>query len=362
MKKIYIGFLVVFVALSTALFYINLKTPIRIVLIGNFEEERYSFATGSIIAGRIAEKDINFGSGIRGRKTELIIKDDDFKNPEDTIKFLKKNKIEAIITTAASKDLMQVKPYLEENKIVCISVGATSASLSGQKDYIYRILPDDEKEVKTLFDHLTKSNIEKNIVLIYDKSNMEYKRSIENTIEKMGGKIAFQEGWVGEPLGYIPSNVEAMKDKPILLLSSARNTAFIVQKLKGYDISHKIFGTSWSGDDYLLSYGGRAVEGFTFVTPVDLSSEDKEAMKLSEKLRAYGKRNGLISNGVYESYKLIEKAYEDRYVKHITLKEALDSNQFFDTYGDSKETELMFTVRNGEFIKIKGGSNESTKD
>lgn len=362
MKKIYIALLVVLIVLSTTLFYISLKTPIRIALLGNFQQERYAFSTSSIIAGRIAEKDINSGSGIRGRKTELIIKDDDFKNPEETIKFLKKNKIESVITTAASKDLLQIKPYLEENKIVCISVGATSSSLSSQEDYVYRILPDDEKEVRALFDYLTNNNIEKEIVLIYDESNMEYKNSIENVIEKLGGKITFQEGWAGDSLGYKPSNVEAIKDKPILLLSSARNTAFIVQKLKGYGVNNMIFGTSWSGDEYLLSYGGRAVEGFFFVTPADLSNEDDDAMKLSEELKAFKKRNGLIPNGVYKSYKLIKKAYEDKYEKHITLKEALNSNQFFDMYGDSKEIELIFTVKNGEFTKLQGGSNEGTKN
>jgi ABC-type branched-subunit amino acid transport system substrate-binding protein len=362
MRKIYIALLVVLIVLSTVLFYINLKTPIRIALLGNFQEERYAFSTSSIVAGRIAEKDINSGTGIRGRKTELVIKDDDFKNPEETIKFLKKNKIESVITTAASKDLLQIKPYLEENKIVCISVGATSYSLSSQEDYIYRILPDDEKEVRALFDCLTNKNIEKEIVLIYDESNMEYKNSIENAIEKLGGKITFQEGWAGDSLGYKPSNVEAIKDKPILVLSSARNTAFIVQKLKSHGVNNMIFGTSWSGDEYLLSYGGRAVEGFLFVTPADLSNEDDDAMKLSEELKAFKKRNGLIPNSVYKSYKLLKKAYEDKYEKHVTLKEALNSNQFFDMYGDSKEIELIFTVKNGEFTKLKGGSNEGTKN
>lgn len=362
MKKIYTVLLLIVIVLSVVLFYINLTSPIKIALISNFEDERYSFSTSSIIAGRIAESDINKSNGIRGKKTELVVRDDDFKKPEDTVKFLKDNKIEVIITTEASKDLLQLKPYLEQNKIACISVGATSTSLSGQNDYIYRMLPDDEKEVKAFFDWLAASNMDKNIVLIYDKSNLEYKNSIESSITKLGGRIVFQESWGEDSVNYIPSNPQVMKDNPILILGAPRHTALVVQKLREFGVKSRIFGTSWSGDSYLLSYGGRPVDGFTLTTPVDFSSSDKKALELANKLKVYKKGTGLIPNGVYEAYKIIKKAYEDKYEQHITLKEALDKSDYFDKYGDSKDKELIFTVKNGEFVKVGGSSSESTEN
>jgi branched-chain amino acid transport system substrate-binding protein len=352
MNKIYKVLLVVLIFLSAVLFYMNVKSPVKVALIGNFEEERYSFATSSIIAGRIAEKSINDSLGIKGKNTELIVKDDDFKNPEDIVAFLKKNKIQAIITTAASNNLLNLKPHLDENKILCISVGATSENLSKQDDSIYKILPNDEEEIKTFLKHLDKDKIEKNIALIYDKSNLEYKQSIEGAIEKLGGKVVFQEGWDKDSVSYTPSNIEAIKDKPILILSTARHTAFIVQKLKSYGIKDKIFGTSWSGDDYLLSYGGRAVEGFIFTTSVDFSNEDKDTLELSKNLKEYEKNNGLIPNGVSKAYNIIRKVFEYKYEQHSTLKEAIDRSGFFDVYGDSKEKEMVFTIKNGQFVKL----------
>ncbi len=362
MRKAYVALLVILIALSISLFYVNIKSPVKVALIGNFQEERYSFATSSIIAGRIAEEDINSVSGIRGKKTELMVRDDDFKDPEETVRFLRENKIKAIITTAASKDLLQLKPYLEKDKIVCISVGATSTSLSKQRDYIYRILPDDESEIKALFNYMTQNGLQKDIALIYDKLNLEYKKSVETTIEKLGGKVTFQESWEGDSVNYKPSDVEAIKNKTILILSSARHTAFLIQKLRGVGIRDKIFGTSWGGDDYLLTYGGRASEGFTLVTPVDLSGEEKDALELTEKLKTYDKRNGLIPNGVYKGYKLLKKAYEDSYEKHISLKDALENSNFFDEYGDSREKELIFTIKNGQYTKLGGASDEGTKN
>jgi ABC-type branched-subunit amino acid transport system substrate-binding protein len=362
MKKIYIVLLGVLIVLSTALFYMNLKKPVKVALIGNFAEERYSFATSSIIAGRIAEKEINDSSGIRGKKTELVIKEDDFSDPKSTIDYLISNRIEVIITTAGSKDLLKLKQYLDNNRIACISVGATSASLNKQNDYIFRILPDDEKEVEIFLDYLEMKNISKDIALVYDKSNMEYKNSVEQTIKKLGGSISFQEAWEGDSLNYSPSNIEAMRDKPILVLSSARQTAFIVQKLKKYGFTNNLFGMSWSGDEYLLSYGGRPIENFTFISPTDFSGGDNQTAKLEERLKIYQKKTGVIPNGIYKAYNLIKKAYIYRQEYHISLKEALDKTKVLDEYGDSIDKELIFTVRNGEFVKIGGSVDENAKD
>jgi len=362
MKKTYTILLVGLIILSIILFYINLNNPIRIALIGNFEEERYYFDTSSIIAGRIAEENINKSDGIRGRMIELVAKEDAFQDIEETIKFLKKNKIEVVITTATSSDLVKIKSQLEENKIVCISVGATADSLSRQNDYIYRVLPDDEKEIKALFDYFSERNISKDIALIYDNSNIEYKKSVESVIKKLGGDVVFQESWSEDSFNYVPSNLEALQDRPILILSPPRHTAIIIQKLNSYGITDKLFGTSWSGDDYLLEYGGRAVEGFTFVAPVDFSNDDKDSMELSNSLEVFRKKNGLVPNGIYKGLKLIKKTYEYRHDKHSTLKEAFDNNGYFDVYGDSKEEEFIFTVNNGIFTKIKGGSYGGTKN
>jgi branched-chain amino acid transport system substrate-binding protein len=362
MKKIYVGLLVVLILLSTALFYINVNKPIKIALIGNFEEERYSFATSSIIAGRIAENDINTKAGIRGKKTELIIKEDTFDNPEATIKFLLDNKIETVITTAPSQSLVKLKPLLDKNRIVCLAVGSTSGSLSGIDDYIFRILPDDGKEAKAFVDYIEKTEMSKELVLIYDKTNMETKQSIEQKIESLGAKIIYQESWDGDSLSYVPANQDIMRNKPILIISSARHTAFLVQKLRQQGINSKIYGTSWSGDDNLLSYGGRAVEDLTIITPVDLSEEGNKNSELSEKLISYRKGNGLIPNGVYKAYGIIKKAYEDRYEQHITLKAALDKSDSFDKYGDSTDKEYILKIKNGQYTKVGGTSYESAQN
>jgi ABC-type branched-subunit amino acid transport system substrate-binding protein len=369
MKKVYLSLFIGLIILCAVLFYRNLTNPKNVVLLGNFEEERYNFETNSIIAARIAEKDINDNGGIKGRKTKLIIKNDDFENPEETIKFLKEQKAEAVITTTTSGDLLKLKAYLDEEKIVCMSMGATASSLSKMNDYIYRLMPDDENEIKLLLNHLQESGMQEKIVVIYNQANLEYKKSVEANISRLGGKVVFEDTWNEDPIDYKPSNLEIMKDKPILILASARDTAFVSQKLSQQGISGMNFGLSWSADNNLNSYGGKTVEGFKFISPVDFTSKDGDYGRLAERLKGYKKSNGLIPCGVYEAYMLIKNAYDIKSDRHITLKEALDKgvgynnteeHKRFDEFGDSLGKEFIFTIKDGKFIKIGGSSNESS--
>ncbi|ERI94512.1 ligand-binding protein, receptor family [Clostridiales bacterium oral taxon 876 str. F0540] len=370
MKKTYTILLAALILLSTAMFYINFKTPIKIALIGNLEEEKYNFSTSSIITARIAEKEINEKQGIKGRSTQLIIKDDNFKDPQETIKFLKKNNIEAIISTSNSEEILRLKPYLDENKIVCFSVGATSSELSEKDDYIYSMFPNDEKEVKTLIDYLNNNNLPKDIVIISTETNKNYKDSIGRSIKKFGGNVAFEESWTNDPIKYIPNNIEGMKGKTILILSPARDTAIILQKLDNHGLNN-IFGLSWSGDENLISYGGKTVQNFRFISPVNFAQSEGKYAELTDKLKAYGKSNGMLPAGVYKACYILKEAYTKERDKHITLKEAidrtdkfdvLDSNIVFSKYGDHGGNEYIFTVNNGKFTKLGGTEGESSKN
>lgn len=368
MKKVYALLIVLLVGLSLALFYINLKRPVKIALVGNFEEERYNFVTSSVIAGRIAESDINNAEGIRGRNIELSIRDDNFNNPEATIKYLRDNKIEAIVTTATSEEVLKLKPYLDKYKIVCMSVGATSSALKGQDDYVYRMLPDDIKEVETLFQYLQGNNFNTDFAIIYSSSNKQYENSVKGNIIKLGGKVSYEDGVGDDSVYYTASNIDALKNKTILILASARDTAFVVQRLKERGVATNIYSLSWSGDKNLIYYGGKSVENLKLVSPVSLSKSDGKYEVLTKKLKAYGRDNGLIPCGVYEAIMVLQKGYEDKYEKHITLKESIDRiNNFygvldgviFDKYGDIKGNEYMFTVKDKQFIKVGGSSIEN---
>ena len=364
MKKIY-GLLAILLTLLFGVFILlKINTPVKIALIGDFEEEGNSFCTTSLFAARIAEGQINKDKGIFGRKIKIIIKNTNFSDTETLFEELKKENVELIISTATSENLVKIEPFLKKYDMICISANATATSLSGIEDNIYKLLPDDAEEVQALFDHIEKANIEKNFTIIYNKENKEYVTSVENEIVKRGGRISYKITWQ-EHYELFQANYpqEIANSSAILTLCSATESAFVAQKLNMIGIKNKpIFSFSWSGDYNLIDYGGKSIEGFTVVTPIDISSKYGHYDELEKELARFNKKNSMITATTYEAIYIARDIYGEKFTKHKSLKsilsdregfEGIESKISFDKYGDSKRKEYILRVNKGEFSKVE---------
>lgn len=364
MKKVY-GLLIILLTLLFGVFILlKINTPVKIALIGDFEEERNSFCTTSLFAARIAEEQINKDKGIFGRKIKIIIKDTNFSDTKNLFDELKKENVELIISTATSENLVKIRPFLKDYNMICLSANATATSLSATEDNIYKLLPDDAEEVQALFKHLDKNNIEKNFTIVYNKDNKEYVTSVENEILKRGGRISYKITWQNHyEMFEVNYPQEIMNSSAILTLCSATESAFVAQKLNMIGIKNKpIFSFSWSGDYNLIEYGGKSIEGFTLVTPVDISSKYGQYDALEKELTSFNKKNSMITATTYEAILIARDIYEEKFTKHKSLKsilsdreafEGIESKITFDKYGDSKRKEYILRVNQGEFSKVE---------
>ncbi|MCY6370026.1 ABC transporter substrate-binding protein [Clostridium ganghwense] len=346
-----------------ALFYVNHNKPIKIAILNDFEKERSEYTTSTFLSAQIAQEEINEHGGINNRKIELMIKDTDFNDLDSIFKSLKSEKVEVIISAANSQQLIKLEPYLEKYKITCIAVNSTSVTFSNKKDYIWRVLPDDSIEIKALFDYLKRNNIGNNFAIIYDTNNLEYKDSVEGQILNLGGKILWKQALKGEAAKFSPNNIDLIKKCDlVLLLAYGKDSAFIIQNMKRKNIDKECFGLSWAADYNLIYYGGKAVEGFTFFSPKDISNRYYNYNNLIENLKKYDKNNSIISIVTYEALYLISKAYENKNKYNISFQEGLmkeknlklhNNTLQFNYFGDCINGEFIFKVKEGKFIKLE---------
>ncbi len=364
MKRVYVYLAILLTLLSGAFIFIKINAPIKIALVGDFEEERSAFDATSILASRIAEQEIN-RRGILDKKIEVVIKNTDFKNLDKLFNDIKKEKIEIIISTGNSENLKSIEPYLKKLNIMCISPNATSIFMSQKDNNIYKILPDDSKEINKLMEYLDYNNIPKEFYVIYNKDNISYVNSVKEEIKAQKGKIIGENTWNDYCELYEIKNIETIKKSPgVLILSSATESAFIVQKLRMAGINDKlIIGFSWNGDFKLIENGGNAVEGVKIITPIDLSEESNRYERLNSKLKEFDKHNSMIAAGTYEAVMVAGQAYEYKLKHHCTLKEAFDKKKIyelwedntivFDKYGDSQREEYLFYIKDHQFSKME---------
>ncbi|MCY6484976.1 ABC transporter substrate-binding protein [Clostridium aestuarii] len=363
MKKKCLNFKVVFIVIILSAVYLKLQQPIKVVLLNDFTIETRVHATVTTIPAKIAEEEINKSDGILERKIKLIVEDTNFKNLDETFKKLDLKNDDVIISAANSENLTKLEPYLEKYNIPCIAVNATAVSLSNKKDNIYRLMPDDRIEIDTLFNYLNKNNIGNKVAVIYDDINLNYQKSVEDQIKKIGGQISSKQIVYGKSLNFKIYNKQLInKCDLILILASGRDTALIIQNLRKQDIDKKCFGLSCNVDSNLLSYGGQAIEGFTFISPKDISTSSNIYKNLNYNLEKYGKDTSIITIGAYEAYMLIKKVYCN--VHNDTFKKEVDKqkrfiihNQIieFNDFGDCVDKEFVFKVKGGSFSKVEDG-------
>lgn len=360
-KYIYVIATAFLIIVSIAIYQMN--KPIKIALLADFFQDSRGFVTSSSIGAKIAEEDINKNNGINGKKVKVVLKNTDFSNPKALCEELVKNNIEAVVTTANSENLYNLKPYLDEYNILCISSSSTATSLSNIDDNIYRLSPDDTKEVSTLLNHIEKLGLEKKFVLISGKSNEEFKNSVKNEIIKYGGSIMLDESWDENVTTYKLSDIQVMNNADaIIILAQSKDCGLLVQNLKNNGVESLMTAFSWSADFNLINYGGKQIEDFIVLSPVDFTSNQKEYIEFDEKLKYYNKKDGLLSNGVYKAFIIFKQVYEKKYKDHITIKEAFNNCEEFDVlgdkieldeYGDYTGMDYILVVKHGEFTKLE---------
>lgn len=366
MRKVYVILIILLSLLFGAFIFVKINAPIKIALIGDFIDEKNSFQTTSIVSARIAQDEINKSGGILGKQVKIIIKQSDLSDIEGMLKELSKERVELVISTFSSENLKKLQPYLDKYNIVCLSANATSTSMSKTIDNVYKLLPDDTKEVERLMKYLKDNKISPNFQVVYDVLNKEYVKSVEQELASQGGTILNKRPW---DENYDLDNKELSKgmdaNNPILIVTSSTDTAFIIQKLKYQGINNDNFiGFSWNGDFNVIKYGGRAVEGFKVVTPIDINPYSERYKNLNEKLKEYGKSNSMVVSTVYEAIMISRQIYDYHIKTHTSIKETLQNNReynlwgsekvVFDNYGDSQREEHVFKVSNGNFHMLEG--------
>jgi len=351
---------------------IHYKNPIKVgfcgVLSGIPSELGISVRNGL----KIAFDNINKHGGIKGRKLELIIKDDE--NNEDTglqvVKEFHKEKVVAILGHITSAATGKSFEYINKNKILMISPTVSSSLYDDKDDYFIRVVSSSKVQSEHLAKKMIKDKKER-VIVIYDLKNRLYTESTFNNFkfyfENMGGKILkLVTFYSGENNGFYDMIKELIQYKPdsFLLITNGIDTANICQQIRKFDKSLNIYAAFWAMTEDLLIYGGRAVEDIYIFGELDINDNSKEYVEFKEQyLDRYKVIPSFSAIYAYEAANLLflalkkSKKWDADSLKETILKikefNGLQKKYIINQYGDTYRDYFLFTVKNGEFIKLE---------
>ena len=122
-------------------------------------------------------------------------------NPEDSLVAIKKlheNGANIIVGPATSTAVSAVRDYADTNNIILISYASTSPLLSIEGDNLFRLVPDDTNQGKSVAEEMIKDGIK--VIVPFSRDDIygnELYNSTKSNFIKLGGKV--QDGITYEP-------------------------------------------------------------------------------------------------------------------------------------------------------------------
>jgi len=320
----------------------------------------------------LAVEEINNSGGVAGKTLALIARND--KNSSVTAKKVDRDLIEkevvAIIGHMTSNQSIAALPVVEKAEIVMLSPTTSTPKLSNKKDMFFRVQGATDFPALALGRFAFEELGIKTANLLCDTANMAYaepfKENFIHAFQNSGGTVNGECTFFSEQRkdwDTIMSCLNSGNPDGILTITSARDTAELLQVIDTRSINVEIVSSGWAATGSLLSYGGNAVNGLIIArTEFANHGSDRYNAFTKKYQKRFGRTPSFAAVQAYDAVKVLAKALEKTGGKKKGLPQALvDIDNFpglfrsinINEYGDMMTSVFIMEVRNGTFHLIK---------
>lgn len=319
----------------------------------------------------LAVDEFNKAGGLRGRKIELVVKDD-LNDATTALKidkeFISEN-IPVVIGHYTSGMMVNSMAYLKDKDILFLSPTISADSLSGINDNFIRFIATTREQTIILADTANKHN-HKKFAVIYNLENTGFNEvfftNFEELLEKNNGEVTLAKTYTSSlDVDYsgLASELAESKVEGLLIIAGAADNAQITQQLRKYGSKVQIYAPLWANTADLIHKGGVAVEGMFLVGALDINREATDLVNFKTKFfDKYGENVTFSAVYSYEATTSLFQAMKlGPDLKPSTIKsnlisikdhKGLDGNYRIDEFGDNIRKYMIFRVEDGQLRRV----------
>lgn len=335
------------------------EEPIKIGLSSPMTGEAASLGEGFSAGAQFAVKEINDAGGIKGRKIELIIEDDQCssRGVNAITKLVEIDKVTAIVGPLCSAAAGPGLPVAQKAGVPVLVVGS-APHLTKIGDYIFRNYPSDAFQGKFAAEYIFNTLNKKKVAVMY--TNNDWGAGINGVFverfKQLGGQVLYDEAVTQDSsdLRTVIAKAKATKPEVIYFPAYPTNGVAGLKQMKELGITVPIIG----GDGFDAEEIWRVPEAEGLLYTVAKTNYPEEFQKRVK--AATGKEANVIYTAyAYDAVKIFEavigkvgtdrKAIRDELARTI-YKEAIAVPVVeFDEQGDLKEATFeVRVVKNGK--------------
>lgn len=345
--------------------------PLRVGYIGSLSKKYSAMGVPARDGAILAVEEINSGGGIKGRKIELVMKDDasePWRAAEMAVE-LAESGINIIIGPLTTASSTAVLPVINKHRILTISPTAAGENLEDKDDYFIKLSSSTKQFGEKYAENFLQLDGGK-VVAILDRRNDPYCTSIvasfRAVLDKQGDKFIGELSFFSKgDVSYSIRATEALGQSPdsVFLCASPVDTALFSQHLKRKKPSIKLWSAPWGISSELLENGGEAVQGLFFIKQYSYSEQPDRYRDFFRRYRErFGSDPTTASMANFETINILFDSILDSssdkledIKKTLLSKEKYTGLQYeftIDAEGDCWRPMIAHTVKMGVFQKI----------
>ena len=315
----------------------------------------------------LAIKEINSSKLLDGKKIEVQYEDDqaDPKIATEAIhKLINIDKVPIILGGFTSRSTLAIAPIAEQSKVVLLSASSTADDIKNSGDYIFRNVPTNSSQGKTMSDFAYSILKSKNAAILYDNGDygISLKDAIESHFKENGGKITLIEAYNSGDKDFRTQLTKIWKNKPdvIFFPGNYQESGLILKQATELGVKSTFIGGDGSVSSELVEISGISSEN-TFYSnmAIGYGIADNEISNFNELFyQEYKEKPSVYSAYAYDAMKLIADAISRSDYSSGGIKQALyETNNFigvtgltnFNEFGEVDKSFYIYKIVNGNF-------------
>lgn len=342
--------------------------PIKIGMVAGLTGRMSQLGVSARNAVLLAVTQINDQGGIKGRKIELMVRDNqgDPARCGKVIQELADQNVAGIIGPLMSKMADTVLETIEKNPVLIISPTISTDAIKDVDDFFFRLMPVASLEAQTMAQTIHRDG-HNTVAVMFDASNRAYSEPIfmvfKQTFEADNGRVVYVNNMSGgrdNKFSTMAQEIITSDAKALYLISSGIDASFLTQQIRKRTSDIQFYGAYWVKTGKIIEQGGRSVEGMTIAAPFELETKSKAYNEFSaHHKKMFNTDPDFVAAYAYEATQvLLLGIRQSRDLSAVGLKKAILEQKTFqgleepfdiNAYGDTSRSMMLMIIRQGQF-------------
>jgi branched-chain amino acid transport system substrate-binding protein len=347
------------------------RGPVRIGLAAGLTGTSPDAAISVRKAVELAVRDAEASGGIRGRRIELVVRDDG-DSPDTMLEVLRefdRRGIDIVVGPVLSVSLPKAYEYARERGMLLVSPTVSSDEYTDKDDHLIRLSTPNAAQGPFTADRMLAHGFRR-VAVAVDATNPAYTgglaRSFMDRFAGAGGELVAVAAIDPERRADIPEAAKRLLEgEPDAIFASASGlgAAYLCQALGSLGSDIPCVGISWATTGELIELGGASAERMEIPMLYDLGSEAPEFTAFRDSMRSlFGEEPSYTAIISYEAASVLFEAMRrcGSSAAAPVRREMLSGKTFrglqgdivFDRFGDVYRFGAWYGIRAGAYVKL----------